>query len=313
MLIVISIIAALVLLCLVIVLPALQVRDLRKSGVPSTEIFKAENEARRTIAQIFGGIVILVGLYFTWQELVATRQTLELTQQRQITERFAKAIEQLRNDKLEVRLGAIYSLERIARDSQIDRGPIINLLTAFVRQNAPSSEVERVCGTSKASGVLPLFLLNPPISEDIQAIMTVIGRRTWTFGNGEEYPIDLRHTDLRGARLSGANLKGALLIHSNLEGAILDRANLEAANISGANLECVILNNSHMAGTILSGSGLFHAILSEANLRGARFDGTTLTQADLRGADLTDAKYLTPDQINRAFIDEKTKLPNDFK
>jgi hypothetical protein len=39
---------------------------------------------------------------------------------------------------VEVRLGAIYALERIAYDSPRDHWPIIEVLTAYVRQNAPA-------------------------------------------------------------------------------------------------------------------------------------------------------------------------------
>ncbi len=45
------------------------------------------------------------------------RRTLELTEQGQVTERYTKAIEQLGSDKLDIRIGGIYALERIARDS----------------------------------------------------------------------------------------------------------------------------------------------------------------------------------------------------
>jgi len=44
-------------------------------------------------------------------------RTFELTEQGQVTDRYTKAIEQLGSDKLDVRIGGIYALERIARDS----------------------------------------------------------------------------------------------------------------------------------------------------------------------------------------------------
>src|SRR5262245_49902707 len=86
--------------------------------------FEAENEARKTLAQIIGGAAVLAGLYFTWG-------TLEVSREGQVTERFTKAIDQLGavNDEgekqLEIRLGGIYALERIARDSK--RGSVPQL------------------------------------------------------------------------------------------------------------------------------------------------------------------------------------------
>lgn len=54
-----------------------------------------------------------------------------------ITDSFTRAVEQLGSDKLETRLGAIYALERIAEESPRDHWPIMETLTAFVRDRAP--------------------------------------------------------------------------------------------------------------------------------------------------------------------------------
>jgi hypothetical protein len=60
-----------------------------------------------------GLIAGLAGLGALGSLAIATR-TYRLTQQGQITDRYTKAIEQLGSDKLDVRLGGIYALERIA-------------------------------------------------------------------------------------------------------------------------------------------------------------------------------------------------------
>src|SRR5215211_1089315 len=86
-----------------------------------------ESKSRQTLAQILGGAALLVGLYFT-------SQTLRTTQEGQITDRFTKAITQLGDTNLAVRLGGIYALERIAKDSAFDHGSVIEVLTAFVRE-----------------------------------------------------------------------------------------------------------------------------------------------------------------------------------
>ena len=65
------------------------------------------------------------------------------TEDGRITDRFSKAVEQLgaRNSdgskQIEPRLGGIYALERIARDSARDAWPIMEILSAYVRENAP--------------------------------------------------------------------------------------------------------------------------------------------------------------------------------
>lgn len=98
----------------------------------------------QTLGQIVGGAALLGGLYYTAQTLRTSQETLrvnqktlETTQQGQITERFSKAIEQLGSDNLAIRLGGIYALERIARDSAYDHWTVMEVLTAYIRENAP--------------------------------------------------------------------------------------------------------------------------------------------------------------------------------
>ena len=50
-----------------------------------------------------------------------------------MTDRYTKAIEQLGSDKLDVRIGGIYALERIARDSPRDHPTAMEVLAAFIR------------------------------------------------------------------------------------------------------------------------------------------------------------------------------------
>src|ERR1700682_3245316 len=69
--------------------PTWQVASLRNAkGVKVQEVFKAENDARTTLAQMLGGFAVLIGVYFAWQNINATKEG-------QITDRFYKAIEQL--------------------------------------------------------------------------------------------------------------------------------------------------------------------------------------------------------------------------
>jgi hypothetical protein len=63
--------------------------------------------------------------------------------QRRITESFSKAVEQLGSDKLEMRLGGIYALERISKESPDDYWTVMENLTAFVRERSRRNEVER--------------------------------------------------------------------------------------------------------------------------------------------------------------------------
>ena len=201
------------------------------------QLAKLEDEYRRTLAQILGGLGLLYGLSLAERRIVATeknvsvaQETVRVAEEGHITDRFTKAIAQLGDKEMAIRLGGIYALERIAKDSEKDHGPIMEVLTAYVRERAPRQEE-----------AIPPAAEKPPT--DIQAILTVIGRRETTDHNRRNNPLDLSDTRLVLSNLSGANLTGAILFRADLSGAILSRANL-----SGAKLLDAILDEAYLSG-----------------------------------------------------------------
>lgn len=97
---------------------------------PETQRVKLENDVRTTAVQVLAGSLVLAGLALTARSIAVTREG-------QLTERFSRAIEHLGNDKPDVRLGGIYALERIARNSREDHGPVFDVLTAYIREHTP--------------------------------------------------------------------------------------------------------------------------------------------------------------------------------
>jgi hypothetical protein len=208
-------------------------RSLDATGTPTltaAERLKAENDARTTLLQGVAGLVLVVGAGATWRQLQINREG-------QITERFNKAIDHLGdpgNDKLDVRLGGIYALERIANNSKDDRATIAEILTAYVRGHAAWTSPAEDANPSDAAWVeLAELRVRAP---DIQAAMTVLGRRALPPGRTHQ-PLLLARTDLRRADLAYANLKGTSLAGAHLERAFLGGAHLEGAILVGAYLE----------------------------------------------------------------------------
>ncbi len=280
--------------------PPWQVGKVR--GLEPKERFDRVNEARKTLAQIVGGIAVLAGFYSTVQNLKVAQQSFALSQEGQITDRFSKAIEQLGavnsngKKKLEVRLGGIYALQRIASESQEDHWPIMEVLTAYIRDNARIKKQRQPKRSPPAE--LPTDI-KP--ATDIQAILTVLATRNAQSEN-ELQTLNLRETDIRGADLTSASLHGASLLSANLNGAYLIGADLSDAYLTGA----VLFSAS------LPGADLSRADLGYADLRGADLKGANLSRADLSAADLTTAKNLEQQQIDSAKGDNNTKLPSNL-
>jgi hypothetical protein len=221
----------------------------------------------------------------------------------QLADRFVQAVDQLGKENLELRLGGIYGLERIARRSEKFYGPTMDILVTYVKEHAqwkdpPSS------GTTQPT---------PKLAADIQAALTVLGRRTRTYNNGESQRLDLRNLNLRRANLSGAHLEGAILSGTHLEDANLQGIHLEEAILRAAHLERANLSGAHMQKAFLAGASLDEAILREAHLEEAFVSDTSLESADLLGANYSNAFGLTWDQIKTSKKDNRTRLPDDLK
>ncbi|MGC1215190.1 MAG: pentapeptide repeat-containing protein [Micromonospora sp.] len=231
-----------------------------------------------------------VGLYATNE---ANREQQRLSEQGQITERFTTAVEQLGQpgpEKIDVRLGAIYALERIMRDSAVDHPAVVQVLAAFVRVHAPVPTPSPIPPQDRAQPTPPS---PPPV--DIQAALTVLGRRDTNRDQVGDH-LGLARTNLKGVDLHQADLGFADLSGADLSGADLGSADLGGADLSGALL----------VGADLGGANLDHADLSDADLRyadlaNAELDAwmadAKLSDADLRGADLGRADDVTKGRL----------------
>jgi hypothetical protein len=284
----------------------------------AAERAKAINDVRATLLQGIGGAVLLLGAYFTFRQLQTSREQLQIAQQGQVTERFTRAIDQLGHAELDVRLGGIYALERIANDSPDDRATIAEVLTAFVRGHAPWPPRSKKQPPADAPiDQVPELQVRAP---DVYAAVTVLAR--WRppprFG-GE--PLDLHATDLRRARLDApdlqrarlydANLQGSRIRGAQLRGVILGRAQLQEADLLGAQLQEADLRFANLQEADLRFANLQGARLEGAQLQGANLRRADLQEADLGGANLQEAQ-LAGAQLNKARVDPSTTWPEDF-
>ena len=228
------------------------------------------------IAALLGAPFVIWGTYIKYQSLGFQREG-------HITDRISKAVEQLGAEKtvkregkeytepnIEVRIGGLLSIERIAQDSvTYDKGRdhvrMMEILCAYVRNNAPASDLEP---TSP-----PFQIKRPRI--DIQKAMDVIKSRSDAqiqIEAATRYRLDLRDCELDGCDLSNARLQGANLARSRFE-----CAEFRSADLSGARMHECLLNyanftNCRLIGTFWHGAiyngsrsfdiGLWHSDLA---------------------------------------------------
>lgn len=294
-----------------------------------------ENAINGSLIQAVGGLLLFVTAFVSLQNLKATQRSVLVAEEKQVTERFTQAINQLGSDKIEIRLGGIYALERIARDSEKDSWTIMEVLTSFAQEKSPVEYLEeadqRFMNAVKSTG--------RRITKDIQATATVIGRRK--VNTHEDENVDLSETSLCGASLIGMNFSGAHLSYvdfseADLNGANLNEADLNGANLIGADLIGASLIRASLIRANLSKAYLYGADLSEANfsilvpvptkrknvryeiktvganLSGAAFNGANLTKANLRGVNF-DGADLSEANLSGAYLSEASLVGANFQ
>lgn len=271
-------------------------------GLNPADRVKAQTDFRNTLVTMLGGLAVLVGAIvggFTLRETSRqnraiqeqSRAVLDLQRRGQVTERFTRAIDQLGSEKLDVRIGAIYALEQIARDSAELHWAIMEVLTAYLRDHAPFP----------STGDTPADAQRRRIPADHQAIATVIGRRRREQDPDDQW-LDFHRTNLPGVRWGQARL----------ERADLSEANLERANLDGAQLQGAGLIGTHLQGANLRWAELESANLLEAQLKDANLWGASFFKAHLEGADFSNARGLTWAQLQFAADLSRANLPTDL-
>lgn len=83
------------------------------------------------MAAVATSLVAISTAVIALQAFRVSQETLQVNTRQQTSERFVKATEQLGNDKPDVRLGGIFALEQLARDSPSDHPAVFDVLTAF--------------------------------------------------------------------------------------------------------------------------------------------------------------------------------------
>ncbi|MFF7551242.1 pentapeptide repeat-containing protein [Streptomyces canus] len=245
---------------------------------------------RTVLVALGAGAVAAAGLYYTDRTLRHTRdrdrEQVELSRESQVTDRYVEAIKLLGSDRTVERLGGIYSLERIMRDSSKDHLTVVEVLAAFIREHASAPD-----HALQPDGSYP----RP--TEYVQAALTVLGRRPQRV---EPFRIDLRFINLRGADLKAARLERVRLAGANLERADLTEAHLEEAWMQETRLEGAWLNRAHLQDANLRAADLRGASLQDAHFEGAR----------IHEADLSTASGCAAEQLQKAVLDDDTKLPS---
>lgn len=216
---------------LLIFAPRWQTEGIRASDL---DRFRAEGEARKVLAQVMGGALLVASVYAAGMQLKNSQEVLRLSALSQTQafdaqrhERFSQAIAQLgASSSPEVQIGAIFSLEKFAKDSTADTLLIVRTLAAFVRQTSPWPAQEAKSRNHAA----------------IEAAVSAIGQIErpermqpyYDYGAVLPEPVDLSRTDLRDLTIREADLRSVSFRGANLDGSTFHDVQLDNADFASA-------------------------------------------------------------------------------
>lgn len=244
----------------------------------ATKAAEEQGRIRTALVTLLAGIAAGVGAVYT-------ARTFALNRRGQVTERFTRSVDQLGNgESLDVRLGGIYALGQLLRDSPKDHTAIIAILTAYAREHSPWQP------PAKAE----------PAGADIQAIVTLLRDRDLAEDQAQHITIDLGNTNLSGIQGRDLPLADAHLSSSQLQDAVLLDAGFRGATLVSAAME----------GTTLIGADLRKAVMWSAVLRDAQLERADLSSSELHHADLSGASYDAKTDWSGARYDARTIWPD---
>lgn len=310
-------------------------------------------------------VALLSAPFVIWRSVVA-QKTVDVTEQGLITDRINAAVEGLGAEKavtvtlkdenghpladkngapavfnetkpnLEVRIGAIYALERIARENPDFHVQIMEILCAYIRENSPRSsastsprerledlladgasyydadnqvtfgqETIEAMDADWAAGLTP--------RTDVQAVLTVIGRRTdqqidqemeFCKGKPQLSAIDLSKTNLQGVELSGMKFYRANFMGARLDGSQFVETDFSSANLDRCNFRfCLFWDTVFDRGTRTTRTDFYRSMFAQIDATKLR-----LTKKQL-AVILADASLKIDDKKTRPVHWIKRELP----
>jgi len=266
--------SALLILVLLYAVPRWQVKHLDKHSR-----WSAENEARRTLATIVGGIAVFTGLAFSWMQIRETEiqglRASESDRDKLRLEQFDRAANKLRDhENAGLRAAGLYEMGLLAHTSADYHWPAMRVVSEFVREHRPM-------GQPAPSSYRDHF--------DIDTALDILASRDIECEAGVAEKLDLSHADLSALiYLPRANFRGFDLFASSLDDAYLAGSDLSNADLG---------NPQRLA-------SLRNADLSCANLRNVTFVDSDEQVAALQDVHvwLANVRDVTPDRIKRLLL-----------
>lgn len=155
-----------------------------------------------------------------WWRTVHKDRDVDAAKRNERATRFFESIRLLADEKLDIRLGAIYSLESLAKEAPEDSHKVVEVVAAFLRHHGKPL-VEAAAEPTVAAQLA-----------DVQTAFTVLGRM-----KRDGTRVDLSCANLASISATGGDYSHVNFLGADLRGAVFHNAKLDGANFAEARLK----------------------------------------------------------------------------
>lgn len=192
------------------------------------------------------------------------------------------------SNEMHRRLAALFVAQRTAKSVAEARG-LGAVLISFIRRRLSGEESESY--------------------EDVRLALTILSSSAVRRAQVESgQALDLSGIDFRGAVLSGVDLAGFRLAQC-----VFDRCRLAGAKLVGADLSGASLMGADLHGADLRRADLSEADVTDADFTASRVASANFTNTNIGGAILSEASGLSQEQLDVAFGDGGTAVPERMR
>jgi hypothetical protein len=246
--------------------PPIATPDVASAGLIPKELFELQTKRlelqgalRLTILQSLAVLAAVSGAVLAWQQ--ARRERHEKQQDFRL-QLFVEGLNALSEDSKAIRIGGIYTLNRLALSPEHGDASV-QVLAAFIREGSPRERSKPTTTDTSANGKSASAL-----SGDVQKALDVLVDLREI---GVTKTLPLGHLELRSAVFK----ENALLEGTDFRGTSLYRASLKGAKLARADLTEVDLRHAD-----LSAADLRACILKDADFSGVKYDGWQVGPVD---------------------------------
>lgn len=253
------------------------------------------------------------------------------------TDTFNTAVKNLGDNSENIRLGGIYTLERLAKNNEDFYPQCIELLCAFFRLRDENEKHKLLCKKINffdeykeaydklndldekvtflkergfAEEISDSRDIKYKVPTDMDAVLTVLKKLSNQYKHSQNYmPINLSKTCLYFVDFSDCYLYGASFVNCNLVDSYFNNSYLSCASFINSNLTRAYFHDAYLNDVHFNCADLKNADFSFSYIGNARFFECKFENTDIEYSNFGSAKNLTQEMIDSAIGNSETLIP----